>query len=83
MRFRIVLIGLQNIRIFGVMLRRKLAAAANLNTILKRRLHRCKRRVMTQFPTVVATHLHSMRCKRWPFRGSLAAFFLPKGRQWR
>ena len=35
MRFRIVLIGLQNIRIFGVMLRRKLAAAANLNTILK------------------------------------------------
>ncbi len=56
MRFRIVLIGLQNIRIFGVMLRRKLAAAANLNTILKRRLHRCKRRVMTQFPTVVATH---------------------------
>ena len=66
MRFRIVLIGLQNIRIFGVMLRRKLAAAANLNTILKRRLHRCKRRVMTQFPTVVGKPLKKNRWKKPP-----------------
>ena len=63
MRFRIVLIGLQNIRIFGVMLRRKLAAAANLNTILKRRLHRCKRRVMIVLRFADAT---SIRLKNKP-----------------